>query len=351
MNKFTCDIEPFKKYIHDSSAAIFSEESNKAHDWRRKITCYVGKNEHVLNIHPVECYGNGGKFYFFLELELLKDATKTEAKELLCHVADEMQFHPNIRVLDRTEHSEAIGYHATREEPTGDDRYFWLHPKGFKFEKDELGRYCWDEISESPSAYPWEAAMLVEVKTTPVASDGWGSSFDLSPDPVSLLRTAIRERDEKIAAEEARKRAEEEAEEARLTAEEERVRLENEQNFQDWEHVKKFVDEIGDFEVKVPSKEGDGNFTYMPIRQVICFEWTHGGSDPNLGDPPPPTVCRWRPGMELEYWVSFGYHMNFDCDDSTSLNINRHGYNEAIKIIIDWAVHYGAREPEASLAG
>jgi hypothetical protein len=30
--------------------------------------------------------------------------------------------------------------------------------------------------------------------------------------------------------------------------------------------------------------------------------------------------------------------------------MNRHGYDEAIKIIIDWAVQYGAREPEKVLA-
>jgi hypothetical protein len=78
--------------------------------------------------------------------------------------------------------------------------------------------------------------------------------------------------------------------------------------------------EIGDFEVKVPSEEGDGNFTYMPIRQVIDFE--------------------------NDLTVNFGYHMNFDCDGSTSLNMNRHNRDEAKNIIIDWAVSYGAREPQ-----
>jgi hypothetical protein len=128
-----------------------------------------------------------------------------------------------------------------------------------------------------------------------------------------MLLNAIRERDEKIAAEETRKRAEEEAELARQKALEEQVRLENEKNLQEWEHVKKFVDEIGDFEVKVPSEEGDGNFTYMPIRQVIDFE--------------------------NDLTVNFGYHMN--------LNMNRHNRDEAKKIIIDWAVSYGAREPQS----
>ena len=28
MTKITCDIEAFKQYIHDSSVAIFSKESN-----------------------------------------------------------------------------------------------------------------------------------------------------------------------------------------------------------------------------------------------------------------------------------------------------------------------------------
>ena len=38
--------------------------------------------------------------------------------------------------------------------------------------------------------------------------------------------------------------------------------------------------------------------------------------------------------------------MNFDCDNSTSFSVKKYGYEEAKKIIIDWAVHYGAREPE-----
>lgn len=135
-----------------------------------------------------------------------------------------------------------------------------------------------------------------------------------------MLLNAIRERDEKIAAEEARKKAEEEKELALKKAEEERVRLENEKNLQEYELVKKFVDEIGDFEVKVPSEEGDGTFTYMPIREVIDFE--------------------------DDLSVKFNYYMNFDCDDSTSFSLKKHGYEEAKKIIIDWAVHYGARKPE-----
>lgn len=154
-------------------------------------------------------------------------------------------------------------------------------------------------------------------------------------DAAQMLRYAIRERDEKIAAEEAHKRAEEEAELARQKALEEQVRLENEKNLQEWERVKKFVDEIGDFEVKVPL-EGDDGFIYMPIRQVISFEYTED---------------RISPIYPFIYWVNFGYHMNFDCDDSTLLNINQHGYDEAKKIIIDWAVSYGAKEPEKALAG
>jgi len=366
MNNVICNIEPFKKYIYDSSAAIFSEESNKKHDWRREISCRVGENEHVLNLYPSECSGNPqqDKFYFFFDLKLFKTSTKTEAKELLCRFADAMQFHPNIKVLDRTEHSEAIGYHATGEEPTGNDRYFWLRPKGFNSTRDEKGRYCWDEVPEDASL--WLANMVVEVRMTKSASDHlvknfeWGRSFDLNPDPVGLLRQAIRdrdeeiarnkseeevraeaeriaarERDEKIAAEEARKRAEEEAELARQKALEEQVRLENEKNLQEWERVKNFVDEIGDFEVKALTEGGDTLYTYMPIREVISFEYTED---------------RISPIFPFIYWVNFGYHMNFDCDDSTSLNMNQHGYDEVIKIIIDWAVRYGAREPEKVLA-
>jgi len=366
MNNVICNIEPFKKYIYDSSAAIFSEESNKKHDWRREISCRVGENEHVLNLYPSECSGNPqqDKFYFFFDLDLLKTSTKTEAKELLCRFADAMQFHPNIKVLDRTEHSEAIGYYATGEEPTGNDRYFWLRPKGFKFNEDKSCRYCWDEVPEDASL--WLANMVVEVRMTKSASDHlvknfeWGRSFDLNPEaltPVNLLRHAMRERDEKIAAEEARKRSEEEAElaelarqkaieEARKRSEEEaelarqkaieeQVRLENEKNLQEWERVKKFVDEIGDFEVKALTEGGDTLYTYMPIREVISFEYTED---------------RISPIFPFIYWVNFGYHMNFDCDDSTSLNMNQHGYDEVIKIIIDWAVRYGAREPEKVLA-
>lgn len=146
-----------------------------------------------------------------------------------------------------------------------------------------------------------------------------------------VLTKAIRERDEKIAAEEARKRAEEEKELARKKAEEERIRLENEKNFQEFELIKKFVDEIGDFEVKVPSNEGDGTFTYMSIRQVISFETCSGH------------------GMTDSYLVNFGYHMSFNCDNSTSLIIKYKGYEglwQTKKIIVDWAVQYGAREPE-----
>jgi hypothetical protein len=358
MNNVICNIEPFKKYIYDSSAAIFSEESNKKHDWKREITLNIEENEYLLYLRPAECSGNPqqDKFFFFFDLELPMCATKTEAKELLCRVADAMQFHPNIKVLDRTEHSEAIGYYSTGEEPTGNNRYFWLRPKGFEFKKDKSGRYCWDEVPEGgdlDQVYPWFANMVVEVRMTRSSLDHlvrnfeWGRSFDLNTEdltPVNLLRYAIRERDEKIAAEEARKRTEEEAELARKRTEEEaelarqkaleeQVRLENEKNFQEWERVKKFVDEIGDFEVK--AMQEDGSYSYMPIRQVISFECTED---------------RVSPIYPMIYWVNFGYHMNFDCDDSTSLNVNRHGYDKAKKLIIDWAVSYGAREPEKVLA-
>jgi hypothetical protein len=333
MTNIICNIEPFKTYIQDSSTAIFSYESNLKHDWKREISCRVGENEHVLNLYPAECSGDPqqDKFYFFFDLKLFKTSTKAEAKELLCRFADAMQFHPNIKVLDRTEHSEAIGYPATGKEPIGDDRYFWLRPEGFNFKKDESGRYCWDEVPED--AYPWFANMVVEVRMTKSASDHlvknfeWGRSFDLNPEaltPVSLLRQAIRERDEKIAAEEARKRAEEEAELARQKALEEQVRLENEKNLQEWERVKKFVDEIGDFEVKVPSPtvenpSYDDNFTYMPIRQAVSFG-----------------LCS-----------SNGYYMELRAQ-------NRDGYkfvqvyegSNACDEIIEWAVIYGAREPQ-----
>ena len=133
--------------------------------------------------------------------------------------------------------------------------------------------------------------------------------------PAQILLNAIRERDEKIAAEEARKKAEEE-----------RVRLEEEKSLQEFELVKKFVDEVGDFEVKVPDNENLGSPEYLPIRQVISFETSRDAGD--------------------GYLVWFNYYMNFDCDDSVSFSVKKHGYEEAKKIIIDWAVNYGARKPE-----
>ena len=39
MTNIICNLDNFVQYIHDSSAAIFSEERNRAHDWYKKIYC------------------------------------------------------------------------------------------------------------------------------------------------------------------------------------------------------------------------------------------------------------------------------------------------------------------------
>jgi hypothetical protein len=315
MTNITCNIEPFKKYIHDSSAAILSEESNKKHDWKREISCSVGENEHVLNLKPAECSGDPqqDKFHFFFDIELFKVATKTEAKELLCRFADAMQFHTNIKVLDRTEHSEAIGYFATKEEPIGDDRYFWLRPEGFDFKKDKSGRYCWDEVPED--AYPWFANMVVEVRMTKSASDHlvknfeWGRSFDLNPEaltPVSLLRQRIRERDEEIA----KKKSDEE------------TRAEEQQEAH--EKLKGFLESIGDFEMHGPSShdpdcEEAVNWLETWSARIIPFKecW----NDSPLG------FFVGIRGIRLEVCLS-------------------DGFDENVKKIVRWAVENGAREPQ-----
>lgn len=152
----------------------------------------------------------------------------------------------------------------------------------------------------------------------------------VEPSPTEMLLNAIRERDKKIAAEEARKKAEEEKELARQKAEEERIRLENEKNLQEFELIKQFVNEIGDFEVKVPSE--DGTFTYVPIRQVISFE-----------------TCSSVDGMTANYLVNFGYHM-IPLRLSFTIRNGYEGLWQTKKIIIDWAVQYGVREPKKVLA-
>jgi len=303
MTNITCNIEPFKKYIYDSSAAILSQESNKKHDWKREISCSVGENEHVLNLHSVESSGDNGKFYFFFDIKLFKSSTKTEAKELLCRFADAMQFHPNIKVLDRTEHSsEAIGYHATGKEPIGDDRYFWLRPtKAFDFKRDESGRYCWDEVPED--AYPWFANMVVEVRTTACGFDGWGRSFDLNPDladPVNFLRQRIRERDEEIA----RKKA---AEEARAEAERSAAERALREQQASYEKLKDFLESIRNFDM-------NGRLFSECWRPQSCDR-----------------------SIRLFLAVTAIHEISLNIDD---------GFDANVKKIIKWMVENGAKEPE-----
>jgi hypothetical protein len=281
MTNITGNFEPFEKYIYDSSDAIFSEESNNAHDWFREVRCSLNADGTPcsLLIKEEECCGGqqGFWFNFNLELSLRDKIDKNKAKELICWIADKLRFHPNISVLDRTDEAQ-----------------------------------CWEGIPEYFWADRWTSNMLVTVKMAPSKSDEWGCSFDLGPealDPSNLLRRAIRKRDEKIAAEEARKRAEREAEIARIKA----IKDANRKNY---EEFKNFVNEIGDFELNEGHCTSFGDGGWKPLRD-FAFTWTDGDN------------CSYRRCDGREF--SFYHEADLDWHK-----------NEVVR----WAVENGAREPQ-----
>lgn len=302
----TGDFKGFKDYIRDCSAAIFSEESNSAHDWFREVHCGLNVDgvSCDLLIKEVECGPDTGDFLFNFNLEFVLpiDIDKNKAKELICWVADEMQFHPNIRVLDRTEHSDGSGFPGTGVEPIGSDRYFWIQPQGFKHDTD-LERYNWEGVPHS--ARRWTSNMLVIVKLTPSDSEGWGRSFDLGLDAVDLLRIAIRQRDARL---EQKRLAEERAIEEKRLAEERVERQWRESR----DKLEVFLKSIGDFDISGVPFSGCWKFQTEKTDGPICLSLFRGD------------------------WDSYLY---LDVMDDFDCNVNK---------VIKWAVDHGAREPEAA---
>lgn len=308
MNRITCNIDPFKNYIHDSSAAIFSEESNKKHDWYRKMHCSVLIDDHTygLSILPTAAEGHADyeHFTFVFDLELAASITKTEAREMICSFADAVKFHPNINVADTTDHGRAVV----------SERCFWLQPTEFK-----CSNYCWDEIPER--ADRWHAQIFMTVKQTPSpTADTWGRSFDLNSDPVSLLRAAIRNRDEEIA----RKKAEEEA-----RAEAERIAAEKAERELDeaYDKLKGFLESIGHFEMHGPSSH-----------------------DPDCGE-----AVNWLeawneriiPFEECWHDTEYGFWIGSPITEIILLQLHIcDGFDQNVQKIIKWMVENGAREPE-----
>jgi hypothetical protein len=126
--------------------------------------------------------------------------------------------------------------------------------------------------------------------------------------PTQMLRHAIRERDEKIAAKEARKRAEEEAEIARIKAIEDA-------NRKNYEEFKNFVNEIGDFELNEGHCTSFGDGGWKPLRD-FAFTWNNDDK------------CSYRrcDGREFSFHASdLDWHKNE---------------------VVRWAVENGVRAPQ-----
>lgn len=311
MNNIICNIEPFKNYIYDSSAAIFSEESNKKYNWYRKMHCSVlidGHTWYGLSILPTaaEGHANYENFTFIFDLELAASVNKTEARRMICRFADAMKFHPNINIEDNTDHGRAVV----------SERCFWLKPNEFK-----CSNYCWDEIPEQADL--WHAQILMTLKQTPSPNaDTWGRSFDLNLDPVSKLRAAIHNRDEEIARKEAERKAKEEAD--RLAAE--KAKQERQEAY---EKLKGFLESIGDFEMHGPSShdpDGDEAVGWLESR-IIPFK-----------------ECLHDDGNEHGFWIGSRH------TETILLNLRiSDGFDENVQKIIKWMVENGAKEPKSSL--
>lgn len=302
MTNFTCNLKNFEKYIHDSSAAIFSEESNKKHDWNRRIPCSAnveGKSYDILIVsYTRECFAESVDFLFYFDIEIKASSgdryiTKTEARKIILRITDEMRFHPNIKIQD-------VGYYG--EKSTGDDRYHLIKPVEFRF-KDE---YCWDEIPER--ADQWVASVGVWILlNNPVENSEWGGSFDLDPDPIFKLRQAIRNRDEEIA------------------RKEEIVRKEARERQETYDKLKDFLNSIGHFDVSgVP-------FSRCWIAKEQTFELDRSAH--GLGSL---KVVSSAGGTG-----SFSHHT--PAHRQVTLSITD-GFNHNVDRIIKWAVENGARE-------
>lgn len=315
MTKIICDIEAFKQYIYDSSAAIFSEESNKAYNWYRNMSGILNFDGHTYELSikttAAEGHKNDENFIFIFDLELTASVTKTEAREMICSFADAAKFHPNINVADNTDHGRAVV----------SERCFWLQPAEFK-----CRNYCWDEIPER--ADRWRAQISMTVKQTPSpTADTWGRSFDLNPDPVRQLRAAIRNRDEEIARKEAERKAKEEAD--RLAAEKAERELQ-----EAYEKLKNFLESIGDFEVHGPSShdpdcgEAVAWLETMGARIIPFKELCHDEGD--------------------LLWIG-----SWNEPDTPEILLRLHirdGFDKNVQKIIKWMVENGAREPKSEAA-
>jgi hypothetical protein len=124
-----------------------------------------------------------------------------------------------------------------------------------------------------------------------------------------MLLNAIRERDEKIAAKEARKRAEQEAEIARIKA----IKDANRKNY---EEFKNFVNEIGDFELNEGHCTSFGDGGWKPLRD-FAFTWNNDDNCSYLR-------CD---GIEFSFYHESDLHWH---------------KNEVVR----WAVENGVRAPQ-----
>lgn len=261
MSKIIGEMEAFKSYIRGCSAAIANKESNGAYDWRPPMNCSFTVDGVPCRVSiKVDDASEQGDFLFSLYMEIRPSApiNKDLVEGLFCRIAEEIEFHPNIRIL---------------------------RPSHWKNHNEH-----W---SESTTCSGWNGCLMVSVKLSPD-----GNSFDLSEDPVNILRKAIKERDEEIA----RKVAEERAKSNALQ--------------KIGGKIESFLESIGDF--VIPDRGPDGQ-----RGQRMAYMWMRGeGSIVLLG------------GLGQE-----GHR------DPVRLKLED-GYEANVKAIVEWAVRNGAREPE-----
>lgn len=173
MSKITGEIDEFKKYVAEYSNLFGLPHRD---DYFKKRDRLKVKPSSVV-VDDIPCYvaiklgegeGDGEDIYFVFDVfvESQVEITKNQARDVVCHIADRMMFHPNVRASDCTEHSDGV-----REK---DQKFYWVKPRNFYGWTDKHKRYCWDEVPEASKS--WQSLIVLRIR---LSEDH--KSFDLRP--------------------------------------------------------------------------------------------------------------------------------------------------------------------------
>ena len=174
MSKIIGEIDEFRKYVTEYLNLLRDADRDSL-----SVMDYFKKRDRLkvkpcsVAVDDIPCsvtiqLGEAEDLYFVFDVfvESQVEITKNQARDVVCHIADRMMFHPNVRASDCTEHSD-----GAREK---DHKFYWVKPRGFYGWTDKHKRYCWDEVPETCKS--WQGLIVVRI-----ALSADGESFSMCP--------------------------------------------------------------------------------------------------------------------------------------------------------------------------